>query len=292
MSGYVAEVPMRWVDLDAQGHINNALVVDYLQEARVAFLLAGPNAHLLGTSAVVVSHAVEFLRPIEYSVEPVTVEVSVCEVGAARYGVAYEVRQAGEVMARARTGMCVFDFAANRPRRLTVAERRWFADQQRDSEPLRELARYRVGEAAHHHDLSVRWSDLDSYGHVNNVKLFDYLAEARIRMNPADPDRTRMHQAAQDDLTWMVVRQDVEYRGQITHRIEPYVVRTAYAALGRTSMTLVAQVEDPLEPGLVLGRAQTVLVCADAAGRPVPLPEETARAASLWPAVPQRNRTD
>ncbi|MGB7964050.1 MAG: thioesterase family protein [Propionicimonas sp.] len=286
MSSFVTEVPLRWVDLDAQGHVNNALVVDYLQEARVAFLLSGANAHLLGTSAVVVSHAVEFLRPIEYTVEPVAVEVSVCEVGAARYGVAYEVRQAGNVVARARTGMCVFDFAANRPRRLTPQERGWFAGRQQDSEPLRPLARFRVGEAAHSHELAVRWSDLDSYGHVNNVKLFDYLAEARIRMNPGYPELTRMHHAAAADLRWMVVRQDVEYRGQITHRLEPYLVRTAYASLGRTSMTLVAQVEDPLAPGTLLGRAQTVLVCGDAAGRPVPIPEEIAGGAAVWPAVP------
>ena len=33
--------PLRWGDLDAQGHVNNAVVVDYLQEARVAFLLSG-----------------------------------------------------------------------------------------------------------------------------------------------------------------------------------------------------------------------------------------------------------
>lgn len=286
MSSFVAEVPLRWVDLDAQGHVNNALVIDYLQEARVAFLLTGANAHLLGTSAVVVSHAVEFLRPIEYAVEPVAVEVSVCEVGAARYGVAYEVRQAGAVMARARTGMCVFDFGANRPRRLTTQERGWFASRQQDSEPLRPLAQFRVGEAAHSHELSVRWSDLDSYGHVNNVKLFDYLAEARIRMNPGYPELTRMHHAAAADLRWMVVRQDVEYRGQITHRLEPYLVRTAYASLGRTSMTLVAQVEDPLAPGTVVGRAQTVLVCGDATGRPVPIPEEIAQGAAVWPAVP------
>ena len=61
MSGFLARVPIRWVDLDAQGHVNNALVADYLQEARVAFLLSGSNAHLLGTSTVVVAHQVEFL---------------------------------------------------------------------------------------------------------------------------------------------------------------------------------------------------------------------------------------
>ena len=29
--------------------------------------------------------------------------------------------------------------------------------------------------------MRVRWSDVDAYGHVNNVKYFEYFQEARIR---------------------------------------------------------------------------------------------------------------
>ncbi len=36
--------PLRWGDMDAQGHLNNAAFVDYLQEARVDYLLGGPAA--------------------------------------------------------------------------------------------------------------------------------------------------------------------------------------------------------------------------------------------------------
>ena len=52
--------------MDAQGHVNNAAYVDYLQEARVDFLLSGsPVLHeMLDTGVVVASHQVEYLRPI------------------------------------------------------------------------------------------------------------------------------------------------------------------------------------------------------------------------------------
>ena len=62
----LGRVPLRWVDLDAQGHVNNGIIADYLQEARVRFLLAGDNAALLGTSTLVVAHQVEYLAPVEF----------------------------------------------------------------------------------------------------------------------------------------------------------------------------------------------------------------------------------
>ena len=283
MTGHLSHVPLRWVDLDAQGHVNNALVADYLQESRVDWLLSGPNAHLLGTSTMVVSHHVEFLGPVLFSTEPVEVELMVGSVGAARFQLGYSLRQDGVELARAHSTLCLYDYGAGRPRRMTSAERTWFAAQSGHLEPFRSLGRWHVGEAAHEHQFAVRWSDLDPYGHVNNVRVFDYLAEARIRMNPDSNSVTRMQAAAENRLLWMVARQDVDYLGQVNHRLEPYRVRSAVARVGRTSVTIVAQVEDPTD-GMPLARARTVLVSGDTSGRPVPLPEAMHAAAAKWPA--------
>ncbi|MGV8908487.1 MAG: acyl-CoA thioesterase [Propionicimonas sp.] len=285
MTPYLSRVPLRWVDLDAQGHVNNALVADYLQEARVDWLLSGPNAHLLGTSTMVVSHHVEFLGPVMFSTEPAEVELVVGSVGAARFQLGYALRQDGAELARAHSTLCLYDHTAGRPRRMTTAERTWFAAQSVHLEPFRSLGRWHVGEAAHEYPFVVRWSDLDPYGHVNNVRVFDYVAEARIRMNPDEDGVTRMQTAAADGLLWMVARQDVDYLGQINHRAEPYRVRSAVARVGRTSVTIVAEVEDP-QDGTPLARTRTVLVSGDAAGRPVPLPEAMHAAAAKWPARP------
>jgi acyl-CoA thioester hydrolase len=279
---YSCSVPLRWVDLDAQGHVNNAVVADYLQEARVAWLLSGPNAHLLGSATMVVSHQVEYLAPVAFDTRPVEVRLVVGGVGAARFSLGYTVIQDGNELARARSAMCLFDYAAGRPRRMTHAERAWFAEQSEPLEPFAPLGCWTVGAAAHAYDFVVRWSDLDPYGHVNNVRVFDFVAEARIRLGPEGPD-TRMHLAARQGLTWMVARQDVDYRGQITHRIEPYSVRSAIGRVGRTSVTIVAEVVDP-GAGSVLATTNTVLVSGDAAGRPVPLPPDMLAAAQRWPA--------
>ena len=121
----VVRVPLRWVDLDAQGHVNNAVIADYLQEARVRFLLEGDNAELLGNGTLVVGHQVEYLAPIEFSTEPVEVHLWVGQVGASRFTIGYEVLQNDRVTARARTVLCIYDFDAGRPRRMTPAASFW-----------------------------------------------------------------------------------------------------------------------------------------------------------------------
>lgn len=282
----VIPVPLRWVDLDAQGHVNNAIIADYLQEARVRFLLAGDNAALLGHGTLVVRHQVEYLAPVEFSSEPVEVRLWVGEVGASRFTIGYDVVQGAVVAARARTLLCIFDFDAGRPRRMTAQERGWFLAHGSPLQTLRPLGRWRPGERAHSAPLTVRWTDLDAYGHVNNVRFFDFVAEARVQMSSAaDPAGNRMSAAAEAGYLWMVVRQDVDYLAQLDHRLEPYQTRVAVAEIGRTSMTLVAEVVDPLA-GTVHARATTVLVCGDRSGRPVPVPDELRHGMELWPAVP------
>lgn len=290
---HLVEVALRWGDMDAQAHVNNATYVDYLQEARADFLLRGPNRHMLGGGVVVVGHSIEFLRPVVFSTEPLQVQVQVTEVGASRFRLAYELRHEGAAVARARTTLCPFDFEQQRPRRLTRAERDWFAQVTVPVEPQRPLEAPALRGAGLVHSFCVRWSDLDAYGHVNNVRYFDYLQEARIAMTTAlVPSMARAgslledgSQAGTDQQMWLVARQDVDYVVQTDHRLEPYHVTTAPVQLGSSSIVLAAEVTDPLRShgdgsGLVLARGRTVLVCADAQGRPQPLPQATREALS------------
>lgn len=278
------DIPLRWVDLDAQAHVNNAKVVDVLQEARVAFLLGGPNAHLLGDGIIVVGHQVEYLRSIDFTREPLRVRLSIGHVGASRFTLGYEVQQSGVPVARAHTVLCYFDFERGRPARLPQADRAWFTEHATHLEPVRSLGAWEVGDEAHVHPFLVRWSDLDAYGHVNNVRFFDYVAEARIAMNAELlPRSIRSSLQGEVEHLWMVARQDLHYVGQLEHRLEPYRVRTAVGHVGRTSLTKVAQIEDPLD-GRVLARSLTVVVYAGPDGRPAPIPDAVRAAAQRWPA--------
>ena len=255
MQPYLFECPIRWGDLDAQGHINNAAYLDYLQEARVHFLLTGPPVmeELLDSGVLVVSHQVEYLRPIGFSDRSLKIKLWVDSVGGSRFTIGYEVFDGDQLAARARTGAAPFDLARDMLRRLTDAERDVLLRQVSTAEPLRRVPKVRIADLDHHRfPLAVRWSDLDSYGHVNNVKYYDYVQEARIAL------MTRSLGWQSEDI-WVIVRQDLEYLKPIDFRLSPYEVATLVTQIGTRSFTLAAEIRDP-EVGTTYATARTVVV--------------------------------
>lgn len=268
MARFECEIPKRWSDLDSQGHVNNTLFVDYLQEARVNFLHASPNNHMLGKGVLVVRHEVEYLHQIEYSTKPVRAVMAIEEVGGARFVLAYELYDGEHLAARARTVLAPFDITTGKVRRLTDAERTAFRADAEKFVELRDVPRPRWDDEGYRFPMRVRWSDLDAYGHVNNATFYDYMQEARtgLLMSISDASFGKAKQ-----VMWMVVRQDVDYVTQLSFRHEPYDCLTVVAKVGTTSMTLACEMRD--ENNTVYAACRTVLVCTDMTGRPIPLPE-------------------
>ena len=245
---------MRWGDMDAQGHVNNAAYLDYLQEARVAFLLSGSPVlhHLLDAGVLVVYHQLEYKKPVTFSDRPLTINLWLDAIGGSRFSIGYDVYDGNDLAARARTGVVPFDLARNILRRLTAEERDLLGRSLAPAEPLRPVSKVAISGDHHRHPLTVRWSDLDSYGHVNNVKYYDYVQEARISLVTSTV-------GWEPEALWMVVRQDLEYLKPIDFRTEPYEVATAVAAIGNRSITLAAEIRDPASETL-FATARTVLV--------------------------------
>jgi len=267
---FVHRSPRRWGDLDAQGHVNNAVYLDHLQDARVAFLHAGAEglADMLTTGVLVVSHQVEYVAPVGYGPEPLEVSVWIDALGASRFVVGYDVLDGGTLAARARTTLVPFDLAGGGVRRLREVERAAFEAYLDPTEPLRPLPKVGAGEGAARYPLTVRWSDLDSFGHVNNVKFYDFVQEARVAIMTATLDWSA-------GVVWSVVRQDLDYLKPLDFRCEPYEVATSVVAVGNRSFTLAAEIRDPAS-GTVYARARTVAV------GPRPLDEQERRALSAW----------
>ncbi len=269
--------PLRWADMDAQGHVNNVTYVDYLQEARVdVFRVHAPvrGGEELAEGVVVVRHEVDYLAPLEFRREPVSIDVWVTEVRAASFTLAYEVfdeRPDGsrDVYLRARSALAPYVFADERPRRITAGERA-VLDELRDERPQ---PRERTGRLPrdsgtvprHRYECHVRFSDVDLYRHVNNVKYFEFMQEARI-------DLLRLDQkpAGEAALTVVVVAVDVEYSRPILLRPDPYPVDTWVERVGGSSLTLASEISDG---SAVLARARAVVVGFDPETfRATPLP--------------------
>lgn len=272
----VVEVQMRWGDMDAQGHVNNAAYVIYLEDARTRFLERGPK-HLLDDGIVVVSHQVEYRAPIMFSAEPLQIAMGCTHVGGARIELAYEIYHEGSLRARATTALCPFDFVEQRPKRLSDEDREWFKchpGPQIELEPVVSPPLHGRGTPI---EMCTRWSDCDQYGHVNNVRFFEYAQEARIRVRlipvAHDPVGTASVQMDPTQHLWLAVRQDVDYIAQMANRPEPYEVVSAPVRLGNSSMVLTSEITDPLDGGRVLASARAVMVYADSKGIPTPLPD-------------------
>jgi acyl-CoA thioester hydrolase len=115
----------------------------------------------------------------------------------------------------------------------------------------------------HRYDCRIRWSDVDSYGHVNNVKYFEYLQEARIAfLSGLSPDWPRGREGA------VLARIDVDYRRPIVFRAKPVLVETWVTRIGRSSYDLASRILDD-QPGgaTVFAEARAVIVAYDVEGR-------------------------
>ncbi|MDQ3616952.1 MAG: thioesterase family protein [Actinomycetota bacterium] len=132
--------------MDSQGHVNNVVYVDYLQEARVdMFAVHAPasGGEDLAEGVVVVRHEVEFLVPLVFRFEPVRIESWVTEVRAASFTMSYEILDelpegGRRVFARAATVLTPYVFSDQRPRRIHPEER---AVLKRFLEPVHEVSR-------------------------------------------------------------------------------------------------------------------------------------------------------
>nr|WP_274598899.1 thioesterase family protein [Streptomyces albus] len=88
----------------------------------------------------------------------------------------------------------------------------------------------------------MRWSDMDAFGHVNNVVYLRYLEEARIDFlalarRAADPE-------AFTDGT-VVARHEIDYLRQLVHQADPVTVELWVETLTAASMTLAYEITSP-----------------------------------------------
>lgn len=275
------DAPMRWADLDQLGHVNNVIFVDYLQEARVDMLrVHAPDtrAGKLADGVVVVRHSVSFETPLTFSSgsvhrQSVTIESWITEIRAASFTIAYEVvTGAGAdrvTFARASTVLTPYVFAAGRPRRITAEERIGLERYLEPSAALPRRPRSNRAESEHgYYPAHVRFSDVDAYGHVNNVKYFEYLQEARIALLAG---RWSQFAPGGEVPQLLVTHTEVDYRVPLLFRSEPYDVWTWVTEVADSSVVIDAEICDGPE---VAARARNVLVAFDpATGRGRALPE-------------------
>jgi acyl-CoA thioester hydrolase len=140
-------IKLRWSDLDAYGHVNNAEMLRLLEEARIqAFWVtddgsdgasldaAGQSTAILdgrpgaSTLTLIARQEVEYLAPVPYLRDPLDVELWIGRLGGASLEVSYEIFSPVGVeprvlFTRASTTLVMVDAVTERPRRISDRER-------------------------------------------------------------------------------------------------------------------------------------------------------------------------
>jgi acyl-CoA thioester hydrolase len=140
-----------------------------------------------------------------------------------------------------------------------------------------------------HVPTRLRWSDLDAYGHVNNVQITRLLEEARVHAFWASDEpgvslttseggsaesRTAVDNASMAVINGdlgsatltLVAHQEVEYLAPIPYLRQPLDLHLWISKLGGASLELCYEVWSPegVLPSILYTRATTTIVLVDA----------------------------
>ena len=86
----------------------------------------------------------------------------------------------------------------------------------------------------HEHPVQLRWSDPDSYGHVNHARALSLLEDARLAVAA---DAPRSEPGRLPDI--ILARLEVDYLRQLYYRVgEILTVRSWVARIGTKSVTV------------------------------------------------------
>jgi acyl-CoA thioester hydrolase len=119
---------VRWDDLDAMGHVNNAKYLTFAQEARFewSFMQHHAKGELPGLMDMVVARAeVDFVKGITLGGIYVDVELWVEKIGTASFNMVYEISNNGELCAKVRTVQVAVDETVSKSRPLNEDERKF-----------------------------------------------------------------------------------------------------------------------------------------------------------------------
>ena len=114
---FEADLNVRFRDIDAMGHVNNAVYATYMEEARTAYFGEVLDAKLSEVETVLANLELEFRRSVELGDE-LTVAVRVPELGESSIPMEYEIRADGEVAATGEAVQVAYDREAGSSRPL------------------------------------------------------------------------------------------------------------------------------------------------------------------------------
>jgi acyl-CoA thioester hydrolase len=113
-SEYVHHERVRFRDLDAMGHVNNAVFLTYIESARVAFLQHLGAAATPQTMPIIVARIeIDFRAPVGLEDE-VQITVRASRFGEKSFDLDYVLRVGGTIVAEAKSVLVGYDYGTGK----------------------------------------------------------------------------------------------------------------------------------------------------------------------------------
>ena len=110
-------MPIRWGDMDAFGHVNNTVYFRYMEQTRISwFEQQGVQGASDGQGPVIVNASMEFLKQLQYPGD-IVCSMSVSDPGRSSFDTGFELRRADDpetVYARGNARIVWIDYAAGK----------------------------------------------------------------------------------------------------------------------------------------------------------------------------------
>ncbi|MCZ2404973.1 acyl-CoA thioesterase [Paenarthrobacter sp. Z7-10] len=139
--------------------------------------------------------------------------------------------------------------------------------------------------------LQIRFGDIDSYGHVNNVTFLQYLEDARVQLihTPlgaaagagAGAEQT-FEELIGPDLFTLVGRHEIEYLAPLLFRRDPVFVNIWVTRLGGSSFEFGYTVAERDGSTIYAQASSGIVLVSRDSGRPVRLTGPQRHALETW----------
>lgn len=111
---YETDIDVRFRDLDTMGQVHNAVVLVYVEEARVGYFRDVIGVELAETEGAIVTQEIEYSAPVELG-SSVTVEYWTSAIGTSTLTMGFAVHSDGDLAATGEVVHVVLDGDSSRP---------------------------------------------------------------------------------------------------------------------------------------------------------------------------------
>ncbi|HVS84302.1 MAG TPA: thioesterase family protein [Gaiellaceae bacterium] len=111
---------VRFSELDAFGHVNNAVFSTYLEQARLAWYGEPDDGEMPLRDVILARTEIDFRSPVQFG-ETVEIGVRPARLGTKSFELEYELRAGGRLVAEARSVLVGYDYESARS--VEISER-------------------------------------------------------------------------------------------------------------------------------------------------------------------------